>query len=250
MLNSDVRTYDELAKMYNPESSLYICEHEGDEFPWVIESVLDTEYGSATVILEAYETEIEAQAGFRQLTALGDVLDERTRQDVKWGEQNHDPAWYLTILMEEIGEVAKEMLNAKFSGDGSKMRNELVQVAAVALAMVECHDRNTWDRPHVTARYRDWYLTFNAQRDSWEAQETPDGPIYGPFQFRNFVEEFIDRELKKKEYTATTYRGWLVGKVEELNDKFLVSPDSYWVYGPFDSISVAHLFIDEIEDNR
>ena len=30
--------------------------------------------------------------------ALGDVLAERERQDAKWGEQNHDPFTWLTIL--------------------------------------------------------------------------------------------------------------------------------------------------------
>lgn len=34
--------------------------------------------------------------------ALTDVLAERTRQDAKWGEQNHDPITYLAILTEQV----------------------------------------------------------------------------------------------------------------------------------------------------
>lgn len=77
---------------------------------------------------------------------LNEVLKERTAQDTKWGEQNHDPFLYLTILMEEVGEAAKDALQTKFGGsDLTKLRKELVQCAAVAVAAVECLDRDTWD---------------------------------------------------------------------------------------------------------
>lgn len=72
-----------------------------------------------------------------------EIQDERERQDLKWGEQNHSPADYLTILMEEVGEASKAALEAKFGGKDLKLyRDELVQVAAVAVAMIECYDRN------------------------------------------------------------------------------------------------------------
>lgn len=75
-------------------------------------------------------------------SVLGDVYDERVRQDARWGEQNHDPAWYGMILMEEVGEYAKAALENRF-GDGPKwnMRIEAIQVAAVAVAIVERLDR-------------------------------------------------------------------------------------------------------------
>lgn len=81
-------------------------------------------------------------------SALSDVLAERQRQDAKWGEQNHDPFVYGAILTEEVGEFFQAALDTRFGGkDGGldKVRNEAVQVAAVALAIVECLDRGKWN---------------------------------------------------------------------------------------------------------
>jgi NTP pyrophosphatase (non-canonical NTP hydrolase) len=68
---------------------------------------------------------------------LGEVGLERTRQNEKWGEQNHSQAHWMTILSEECGEVARAVLDRK----PLDYREELVQVAAVAVAMVEAFDR-------------------------------------------------------------------------------------------------------------
>lgn len=80
--------------------------------------------------------------------AVHSVLDERERQDDKWGVQNHDPVWWLAILTEEVGEVAQAALKLRFGGDFEErlrhLREECVQVAAVATAMVECIDRGDW----------------------------------------------------------------------------------------------------------
>lgn len=78
--------------------------------------------------------------------ALYDVTVERQRQDAKWGEQNHDPFTYLSILMEEVGELAQAALHARFGGEAAKgMRTEAIHTAAVALAIVECLDRGKWE---------------------------------------------------------------------------------------------------------
>ena len=78
-------------------------------------------------------------------TALSNVLYERSCQDDKWGEQNHTPMEWLMILGEEVGEANKALLEHHFAGkDIIKYRDEMVQVAAVALAMVECFDRDKW----------------------------------------------------------------------------------------------------------
>lgn len=70
---------------------------------------------------------------------LEEVYCERVRQQEKWGEQNHNaPLWY-AILGEEVGEVARSILER----DPENYREELVQVAAVAVAMVEAYDRGT-----------------------------------------------------------------------------------------------------------
>lgn len=73
-------------------------------------------------------------------SALTDVLEERMNQDDKWGVQDHDDATWLTVLMEEVGEAAQGMLHERFGGS-ARLRPELVQVAAVALAWLECIDR-------------------------------------------------------------------------------------------------------------
>lgn len=80
--------------------------------------------------------------------ALSSVINERGRQDAKWGEQNHDPFTYLTILTEEVGELAQASLQTRFGGNKGgldRMREEAVQTAAVALAIVECLDRGKWE---------------------------------------------------------------------------------------------------------
>lgn len=86
------------------------------------------------------------------------VAEERRRQEKKWGEQNHDPFLYLTILGEEYGEACEAALRSRFPGKVDEadrelvmatirndLRMELVQVAAVAVAMLECLDRGTWN---------------------------------------------------------------------------------------------------------
>lgn len=77
-----------------------------------------------------------------------EILSERVRQDAKWGPQNHTPVAYFAILAEEHGEVAKEVVEATFARSAAerreriaKMRTELIQEAAVAVAMIEALDR-------------------------------------------------------------------------------------------------------------
>ena len=94
---------------------------------------------------------------------LKEIEKERQKQNAKWGEQNHMPIEWIAILTEEVGEVSKEALdhhfkNPYFDAQGNKepvldndvvqhirldkYRKELIQVAAVAVAMIECLDRN------------------------------------------------------------------------------------------------------------
>lgn len=79
---------------------------------------------------------------------LVEVADERKNQDSKWGEQNHHPYLWLAILGEEVGECSKAALEAEFDIPcGAKINysdlgEELIQVAAVAVAIVESLDRN------------------------------------------------------------------------------------------------------------
>lgn len=81
--------------------------------------------------------------------ALLSVIKERKRQDAKWGEQNHDTNVWLGILGEEFGELCQAVNETWFDngpeerrkGGYENIRAEAVQVAAVAVALVECLDR-------------------------------------------------------------------------------------------------------------
>jgi NTP pyrophosphatase (non-canonical NTP hydrolase) len=74
------------------------------------------------------------------------AVDERLRQNEKWGDQsgNHPFEW-MSILMEEVGELAEAVNETCFSsphmkpgrGGRDAILREAVQVAAVALAIAE-----------------------------------------------------------------------------------------------------------------
>lgn len=66
-----------------------------------------------------------------------DVEAERQRQDEKWGPSEGRPVPTMAVLVEEVGEAAKAILEDDLPG----LRDELVQVSAVAAAMVEGIDR-------------------------------------------------------------------------------------------------------------
>ena len=76
-----------------------------------------------------------------RIKALTDVLKERALQDKQWGVQDRDWGTWLLILQEETGEFSKACLESKYGGDKKKIGEELVQVCAVALAMLECWNR-------------------------------------------------------------------------------------------------------------
>ncbi|MCH1913065.1 MazG-like family protein [Leptospira noguchii] len=76
-----------------------------------------------------------------------EISEERDKQDLKFGPQNHKPVEWCMILGEEVGEVQKAALESYFRYEGknhdySEYRNELIQVAAVSISMIECFDRN------------------------------------------------------------------------------------------------------------
>jgi hypothetical protein len=84
---------------------------------------------------------------------LLEVHAERHRQDKKWGVRNYHPLRWLPILGEEYGEACKAINQgctdpiAENVDIGKKIieyREECIQVAAVAVAMVESLDRNKW----------------------------------------------------------------------------------------------------------
>lgn len=76
--------------------------------------------------------------------AVSCVLLERIRQNHKWGDQSHLPlpTWFL-ILSEEVGELSEAILETELEGAHPErgglenIREEAIQVAAVATALVE-----------------------------------------------------------------------------------------------------------------
>jgi len=71
-----------------------------------------------------------------------DVIQERVRQNVKWGHQRHHMGAWLAILTEEVGEVSQAMqgrlgLTSMKDSDANDLYKELIQVAAVASAIAE-----------------------------------------------------------------------------------------------------------------
>ena len=79
---------------------------------------------------------------------LAEVAQERDRQDAKWGQQNHSPAGWLAVLVEEVGEAAQQIAQGWVEPITSEpaeylanLRRELIQVAASAVAFIECLDR-------------------------------------------------------------------------------------------------------------
>lgn len=69
-----------------------------------------------------------------------DIRDERDRQDRKWGVQNHGLRTWAVVLMEEVGEFSEAVLQGRITD----AKAEMVQIAAVAVATLECMDRNGW----------------------------------------------------------------------------------------------------------
>jgi NTP pyrophosphatase (non-canonical NTP hydrolase) len=75
--------------------------------------------------------------------ALQRIEEARNDQWAKWGPQDHDLPVWMTILSEEVGEVAKEILGYRsISHINGKdflvnITHELAQTAAVCVAMME-----------------------------------------------------------------------------------------------------------------
>lgn len=70
------------------------------------------------------------------------IVNERHRQNEKWGMQRHDLGKWLAILAEEFGESAQAMqpmmgLTSTKDTDKDDLFAELIQVAAVAAAIAE-----------------------------------------------------------------------------------------------------------------
>jgi len=70
-----------------------------------------------------------------------DILIERIKQNNKFGVQKHLDVVWNAILVEEIGEISKAILEETFKNE-SNLEEELIQVIAVCLAWLESRERN------------------------------------------------------------------------------------------------------------
>ena len=89
---------------------------------------------------------------------LTEIKEERDSQNKKWGEQNRSLPVWMAILMEEVGEASKEAVDWYCKNDESeysrgdfayqqmmrlkRFREEMIQVAAVAVQIIENLDRD------------------------------------------------------------------------------------------------------------
>lgn len=67
------------------------------------------------------------------------IAKERAEQDIKHPDTDHTDQIWLSILVEEVGELAQEINEVHFNNKPSvDLLNELIQVAAVAKRWLEC----------------------------------------------------------------------------------------------------------------
>lgn len=101
----------------------------------------------------------------RRESVLGDVDEERDRQVALFGVQNHHPAYWLAILGKQVGQLGEAVVQREWASKGdlgspwhhaqNKIRDEAIQVAAVAVALAECIDRGEIPDRLVTSQPTD-----------------------------------------------------------------------------------------------
>ncbi len=73
-----------------------------------------------------------------QQEIIEEIIVERQRQNLKWGEQNHDDGTWLLILTEELGEASKNIIE---NAPEKLTDQELIQSAAVIVQWLESRGR-------------------------------------------------------------------------------------------------------------
>ena len=69
-----------------------------------------------------------------------EVRKERFNEDEKYGEQNHDPAYWIAVLGKEFGSICRAICE----NNPEKYRKELIDLLAVGTNMAETFDRGVW----------------------------------------------------------------------------------------------------------
>jgi len=109
-----------------------------------------------------------------QTKIFAQIRAERQRQDRIWGQQNHPPEWWLTILGEEYGEACRGHLDKTFGTGRSDDHypDELIQVAAVAVAALESYYRKNIQKGNTDAKEAQARKEHHVQ----EARQKPHEP--------------------------------------------------------------------------
>lgn len=121
------------------------------------------------------------------------IQDERYRQDLKWGLQTHDPLKWLAILGEEVGEANRAILES----DMSSYEEEMIHVAAVAVAALECLDRKR--------NCKGVYLAgpikncTESECNDWRqfCEDNLNCDTINPYKLRNFSDKVCDNPMKE-----------------------------------------------------
>lgn len=97
--------------------------------------------------LNESEGYLKQLAKHKDSDAVESAVEEMVSQDCKWGpDRDLSPFEWMAILMEEVGELSEASLHTVFGGpESGRMREEAVQVAAVALQIIEQCDRKGFD---------------------------------------------------------------------------------------------------------
>lgn len=98
---------------------------------------------------------------------LTSIVRERQRQDKLWGKPNdrdYTHERWLMVLVEEVGEVAKSIQD----GEVENLKEELTQVAAVAIAFLETLPNEKPEGPPRMKRAQwqePWGININEGKD-------------------------------------------------------------------------------------
>ncbi len=76
----------------------------------------------------------------KTLSVLREIGNERIGQNIKWGEQNHNPSYWLGILMEEVGESAQEVMAADVHPEMTSVVLQMTALGAAAKDTIERYD--------------------------------------------------------------------------------------------------------------
>lgn len=154
-----------------------------------------------------------------QLDSIKLILAECERQNYKFGEQNHHPEKWAVILGEEYGEVCRAILDAGFAQGEigglqdyrlqlQKYRDELVQVAAVAISALESLERNEMKEENMPPDI------FGGLKDSGKIIQKGMGGETPKID----IEQAILQGLIDSSYTGKVVNGFVAGIIQQKED--------------------------------